>query len=495
MKRRELLQRLEIENNFDVVVLGGGINGSCLYDSLCRQGYRVLLADKRDFASGTSQSSGMMIWGGFLYLKNLDFTTVFRLSRARDNIIHDKSQWVTPQVMRYLPSVGFGRARWWVQSGLWLYWLIGMGRRRPPGWDASFSELDLIKPGFAKGSLTFEEAVLDQSDARFVYRWLGSHQLPGQSALNYCSTTGTYNDLDKLWHLDLKDDINGGHYQIRSKMIVNCAGVWTDQVNASFGIESPFRHAFSKGVYLGIPRIEQHQSHLFFDLGEHGDVLSLVPWGPISLWGPTETAVADISHGVTASLEDIDFLLTHYERRFRVPISQRDIISIRCGLRPLVVNRRYQKAHYPLDLSRRQALVLDTGRPWLSCYGGKITDCTLLASKVTKLLRKTVPPTGEIRIAALQPTLELVTFPGLSQPVISVAYAIENESCITLDDYLRRRTNIAQWLPKGGLGVNDSNVPLLKNIALHITDGDAILAGQQFENYRKKVEHDFSFSI
>ena len=491
------MQRLEAENDFDVVVLGGGINGACLYDSLCRQGYRALLADQNDFASGTSQSSGMMIWGGFLYLRTLDFSTVFKLSCDRDRIVHDKAQWVTPEIMRYLPSAGFGRARWWVQSGLWLYWLIGMGRRRPPRWEATFSELELIKPGFVKGSLTYEEAVLDQSDARFVYRWLASHRFPGQAALNYCNVTGAYKGVDKLWHLVLKDNIAGSHYPIRAKMMVNCAGVWTDQVNASFGIDSPFRHVFSKGVYLGIPRAEQHRSHLFFDLGEHDDVISLVPWGPISLWGPTETAVKDISDGASASNDDVDFLLEHYARRFRDPISRRDIISVRCGLRPLVVDSRYQRERYPLDLSRRQEVFLDTGRPWISCYGGKITGCTRMASRAMKLISKAVGPTGEIRTAdeALQPEPEQMPFPGLSQPVTSVVWATENESTCKLEDYLRRRTNIAQWLPRGGLGENDSNAPFLKHIALQIAGGDPVLAEKSFESYRRKVKNDCDFLL
>jgi len=491
--RRELLQRLEIENDFDVVVLGGGINGACLYDSLCRRGYRVLLADKSDFASGTSQSSGMMIWGGFLYLRNLDFPTVFKLSRDRDCLVRDKARWVACQTMRYLPSAGFGRAKWWVHSGLWLYWLIGMGRRHAPGWEVSFNELDLIKPGFVKGSLTFEEAVLDQSDARFVYRWLACHRFPGQTALNYCNVTGAYNRVDKLWHLVLRDDVAGSHYPIRSKIIVNCTGVWSDQVNAGFGIDSPFRHVFSKGVFLGIPRAEQHRSHLFFDLGEHGDVISLVPWGPISLWGPTETAVKDISDGAAASDRDVDFLLEHYARRFRDPISRRDVVSVRCGLRPLVVDSRYQRDRYPLDVSRRQEVFADTRQPWISCYGGKITGCTRMASRVMNLISKAVSPTGEVRTAheMVRPQPEQTAFPGLSQPVASVAWATEHESACTLEDYLRRRTNIAQWIPRGGLGRNDCNASFLKDIALRIAGGDAALAEQSFGSYCEDIRNSF----
>ncbi len=493
MSRGALLQSLEATREVDVVILGGGINGACLYDSLCRQGYRVLLVDKGDFSSGTSQSSGMMIWGGLLYLRNLDFASVFKLSGDRDRIIDRRPEWVKPEAMRYIPTIGVGRAKLWVQSILWLYWLMGMGRRATPGWQTSFSEMELMKPGFAEGSLRYEEAVVDQSDARFVHQWLAPHRQPGQLAVNYCRMTGEYNAADKQWHLNLKDQIGGGEYAARAKLIVNCAGVWTDEVNAAFGIMTEFRHAFSKGVYLGLPRAPQHRSPLFFDLGEHNDVISLLPWGPISLWGPTETAITNLADGMAATNDDVDFLLAQYARRFRVPVSSRqDIVSIRCGVRPLVVGKNYQGDRYPLDLSRREEVILDSRRPWISCYGGKLTGCTRMAARVSAVIGKTIASAGQAPSSEElpPPAATETTFPGLTSPVVSPAWAVSNESCCTLEDYLRRRTNIAQWVPRAGLGEDDCNAAVLKGIACAIA-GDAAGAEQMFENYRRKVMNEF----
>lgn len=121
MKRHRQVERLQHEHDFDVVVLGAGINGACLYDALCRRGYRVLLVDKSDFGSGTSQASGMMIWGGLLYLRNLEFSSVLQLSHDRDRMIAERIQGTSTATMRYVASSQFGRPAWWVQSGLWLY--------------------------------------------------------------------------------------------------------------------------------------------------------------------------------------------------------------------------------------------------------------------------------------------------------------------------------------------------------------------------------------
>jgi hypothetical protein len=117
-----------------------------------------------------------------------------------------------------------------------------------------------------------------------------------------------------------------------------------------------------------------------------------------------------------------------------------------------------------------------------------------MASKVVKLVRKAVAPTGENYAADDSPgqtEWEPMEFPGLSRPVPSVAWAVDHEACCTLEDYLRRRTNIAQWLPRGGLGENDANAALLKTIALQIAGGDAVLADQLFANYDRKVKNDF----
>ncbi|WPB58478.1 FAD-dependent oxidoreductase [Xylophilus sp. GOD-11R] len=483
------LDRLQHENRFDVVVIGGGINGACLYDRLCREGYRVLLVDRGDFASGTSQASGMMIWGGLLYLRTFDIASVLRLSSDRDRIIERKAGWVTPELMRYLPPAGDRRARWLAQAGLWLYWLMSRGRRRPPRGQTVFPEAGLIRPGLVGGALAYEEAVLGESDARFVYRWIAAPPMPGQIALNYAEVQGDYAVQDRCWHLALTDVRSARTHPIRAALVVNCAGVWTDRVNAVFGIDSPWRHVLSKGVYLGLPRHAEHHASLFFELGSHQDVITHVPWGPISLWGPTETTVETIEEGRVASPEDLDFLLDHYARRYRRPFDRSDIVSVRCGIRPLVVDRHSRFDGYSLDLSRRQEVVRHADKPWISCYGGKITGCSRMAERVWREIRKSIAATGQRRVdhAAMQSRAPQVRFDGIAAPVPSPAWTAEHEMCCTLEDYLRRRTNLAQWIARGGWGPDDSNAPALTAMALEIAQGDAHAAAAMLQGYRHQV--------
>ena len=497
MNRNETIQAIRREGSVDVVILGAGVNGACLYDTLCRRGYRVLLLDKGDFAGGSSQASGMMVWGGLLYLRTLDLATVIRLCADRDRILADKGDWMAPGMMRYLPAARHGRSKAWVRCALWLYWLLGRGRRRAPSSAAHFREQALFKPGVVDGALNYEEAFLADSDARFVLRWIAPHRRAGQHRLNHCAVSGAYDSATRRWRLALRDTIGDQTLHIDSAMMVNCAGVWTDQVNAAFGIETPFRHVFSKGVYLTLPRQPEHEGSLFFELGQHGDVITHVPWGPVALWGPTETAVPSIAEGMRATRADVDQLLEQYARRYRRAASRRDIVALRCGIRPLVVARGYSAEVYPLDLSRRQEVVADRGRPWISCYGGKLTGCSRMAAlAMTHIGRRVRPGAANAPAPAPapperpEPERQYARFPGLSAPVIGAAWSARHEMCATLDDYLRRRTNIAQWSPRGGLGENDCHAGQLQAIALELSDSDQAAARRMFLAYREKIERE-----
>jgi len=485
--------------SFDVVIAGGGINGACLFDRLARQGFRVLLVDRGDFACGTSQASGMMIWGGLLYLRNLDLPTVCKLSAARDRMIEKMPGEVTPSRFRYFLHSASGRGRWLVRSALAFYWLLSRGRRTPPGYQRHCEEEALLNPGLSEGSMVYEEGMLRLSDSRFVLDWITRNISSRHTALNHCGLEGgAFNPRDRLWTLNLRDALSGREFEARARCVVNCAGVWTDAINRTFNIRTPYRHALSKGVYLGLRRPEHLKNPLIFEMGEEGDTLTLTPWGPVALWGPTETAVATIEEGSRVTEADVDFLLHHHGRNLKEPVSRRDIVSLRAGIRPLAVCAGYKADRYPLDLSRRQHVVRDPAVPWISTYGGKLTGCVSLAAKVTRALGLApaeLPGAGEPR--GLQPgeAAPRLRFPGIGETVPSLAWCVENELCCTLEDYLRRRTNLAQWLPRGGLGNADENRPHLSKLAAALFAGNRDKGARAVDRYAARVNEEWRAAL
>lgn len=479
---------------FDAVVIGGGVNGACLYHRLCSLGYSVLLVDQGDFATGTSQASGMMIWGGLLYLRNLDFASVYRFCRARDAMIRDFTDRVGPLPIRFIPMPNVGRSRYFVQSCLQFYWLLGQCQRKFPRFERHFVETGLIRDGAARGALFYEEGSLHNSDSRFVIDWITPYQSSRQVPLNYCSVAaGGYDASEKLWRLELRDTLNGREAETRARWVVNSAGAWVDDVNDRFGIDSPFRHILSKGVYVGFKRPVDHKSTLVFETGYEGDVITLAPWGPVSLLGPTECRVTSTEGAFTPQTEDVRLLLAQAERHLVKLPDSTDIVCLRAGVRALAVPKDFQRDCYTLDISRGHRIVVDHARPYISLYGGKITGCIEVAKDIARQIVRAMPVAESRSITSVtrKPPIEYTSFPSLAQPQPSVKWCMEHEFCYSLDDYLRRRTNISQWIAREGLGHNDEHLPAIRKIAIALAHGNAQNAARDVEHYREKVKKRF----
>jgi glycerol-3-phosphate dehydrogenase len=453
---------------YDAVIIGGGVSGAAVFRELATRGYRVLLVEQNDFASGTSQASGMLVWGGLLYLKNLELRTVHKLSAARDGMLSREPEQVERLRFRYMPLKSGGRSRLLVKAALHAYWHLGGRRRERPFSETSFPCAELLNPERFAKSLVYEEAGLTSSDSRFTLGRLLGRANADQLPLNYCALEGAHwNRASADWSLDLTDRIGGGHVRARARTLINAGGIWADRINEFCGIESGWRHVFSKGVYLAFRRPELLDEALVFEMGQNGDSQTFTPWGPVALWGPTETAITRIEDGFAPSVEDVRFLLDQANRNLREQRGPEDIVSMRCGVRPLAVRRGYSAERYPLELSRRHVVERDRERAALTLYGGKITSSATMATEVARALEDYVIPRRPRGVrgktASRAPLTE--SFPGLDRPLPDPRWCVEHEGCATLEDYLRRRTNLAQWLPRHGLGAADEHVERITGIA------------------------------
>jgi glycerol-3-phosphate dehydrogenase len=481
--------------DFDVVIVGGGISGASVFQRLALAGYRVLLLEKGDFGGGTSQSSAMMIWGNVTDLRRLSLIKVGQSCRSRENLIRTKSEWVIPHKFRLLPLKN-GRKSLSAYLALYTYWLLGAGRRSIPRYQKDFSESCFLKSENFPYSFEYEEASLESSDARFVLDWILSRRYSfDKTAINYCQLSGGhYDSSDKRWHLEINDSICAREIHVKTRCVVNAAGVWTDNLNQQFGIDAPYKHVFGKGVFLGIKRPACHASTLMIETKEDAGCLALIPWGPISLWGPTETRVKSADEGFTAAPADIRFLLKQLNRHLSKAVSTEDIVSLRCGVRPLPVKLSFSDKSDILSVSRQYQIHQDRALPWISIYGGKITSCGLMAKRVENLLKNYLPTTPDasensLSLDVLSPRLE--SFPNLAEKVPSARHCAEQEMCWNLEDYLRRRTNISQWIPRGGLGSQNENLPHLKKLAKTFCSDDESKADKAIKEYQQKIKREF----
>lgn len=474
---------------YDVVVIGAGINGAAICCALSGAGQRVLLVDQGDIGGGTSQASTMLIWGGLLYLKDFEFGTVRDLCRDRDRLIANEPALVRTCAVRYLPTPG-QRAPALVTAALHGYWLMGSSARRRPRRRAVFDEQSLLADDRAS-AWQFEEGTLTESDARFVLAWVQRSVARGAHVRTYARVSAVAREGRGLTRLELTDTITHQTSSVVAPVIVNAAGPGADLVNRLAGIESPFRHALSRGVSIAVPRQSQHQAHLVFD-AEGGNTLTLAPWGPTALWASTESLHPTLAEANALTSDDVAYLLEQYNRRFRQPLSAADVLSVRLGVRPVAVGRAQALDGVGLGLSRHHRLHLDLERRWLTVYGGKLSGCRGLADDVAQHLTDVLPSRAGRRPGGTAPltTPDTATYPGMPDPVVSATWARDHEHCRTLDDYLRRRTNIAQWLPRGGLGRRDEHRAVMLQIARTIHRGDTAAAAADLAASAARVASD-----
>jgi glycerol-3-phosphate dehydrogenase len=444
-----------------------------------KRGKKVLLVEQEDFASGTSQASGMMVWGGLLYLRNFRFRLVRKLSRARDQLLSRYPDRVELRRFTFLPLRKGGRPSWFVHVGLQLYRaLSGFCRGPVRAASPSGSGAQLLAQRFSQG-WSYEEGFLTHSDARFALDWiLTSGQI--DRALNHTEIESLHWDPEaRRYAVTLKDRRTGGQRRVQAERIVNCAGPWADSLNARWGVGTSYRHFPSKGVYLILPSEGDDRAYAM-EMEHHGDTLCWVPWGPVALWGPTETDAAGPEDRL-ARKEDVDFLLERLNRNSQRRWTRNDILNVRVGIRPLALPPGVAVG-YSLDLSRRAVLEMAPDRPWATAFGGKISGALDFAIEMHNRLHQDALLEEDLPFQALpeRPTTSRF-FHGLA--VVEPEWARQHEACRTLEDYLRRRTNAAQWIANGGLGKRGEHLEDLRVIAKILHGGDIAAADQHLEDY------------
>ncbi len=383
--RTSNLQRLSRET-FDVLIVGGGINGAVSAACLSGRGGRTALVDKGDFASFTSQESSNLAWGGIKYMESLDLGLVRKLCASRNHLI--RSYPSTVQEIRFLAvhPRGFRHGLWKLVLGAFLYWFIGgfftkaPRRLRRAAIEKMEPVIDVTK---SDGGFEYSDAYLHDNDARFVWNFIRSSLNYGCVATNYVEVSGAERDADGLWNVRARDVVNGAELVIRARVFVNACGPFVDALNARSGKTTAHRHVFSKGIHLIVNRLTENDRVLTF-FADDGRPFFVVPMGPRSCIGTTDTRVSDPVTQVTD--DDRRFVLDNINKRLRLstPLTESDVIAERCGVRPLVVGGSQggkEKSDWT-ELSRKHVIEVDAPARHVSIFGGKLTDCLNVGAEV-----------------------------------------------------------------------------------------------------------------
>lgn len=369
---------------FDVLIVGGGINGAVAAASLAGRGVRVALIDKGDFASGVSSTSSNLAWGGIKYLESHEYLLVNKLCKSRNKLMRAYPS--TVKEIRFFTTIqrGFRFPPFFVFLGSVVYWIMGRFKTRSPRY-VSARAIEAAEPvvntSKAAGGLEYSDCYLYDNDARFVFNFVRKSLNYGCIAANYVESLGASRE-GELWVSGARDAISGRTFDVRARVLVNACGPYADAHNAFTGETTDYHHLFSKGVHLIVDRITDNRRVLTF-FASDGRLFFLIPMGPKTCIGTTDTQVEDPAVEVTD--EDRDFILANANALLDLdpPLTRASIIAERVGVRPLAIKGEGGKADW-VALSRKHIIEVDEVNRHLSIFGGKLTDCLNVGDEVAE---------------------------------------------------------------------------------------------------------------
>ena len=317
--RKSNVARLD-RGTFDVLVVGGGINGAVAAACLAARGLKVALVDRGDFAGFTSQQSSNLAWGGIKYMETFEMGLVSKLCASRNKLI--RSYPSTVQEIRFFTThtKGFRHGLWKLVAGTWLYWLLGRFFTKTPRLltlGDMAKEEPIVNLDGADGGFEYSDAYLHDNDARFVWNFIRSALDHGCAAANYVESLGSERKGD-VWETRVRDVDTGTEKVVRSRVLLNACGPFVDDENEKSQVKTAHKHVFSKGIHLIVPRLSKSRRVLTF-FADDGRLFFVIPMGPRTCIGTTDTRVASPHSHVTP--EDREFVLSNINKRLRLELS------------------------------------------------------------------------------------------------------------------------------------------------------------------------------
>jgi len=491
--RETAWQRLD-GGTFDVLVVGGGVTGCGTALDAATRGLSVALVEARDLASGTSSRSSKLFHGGLRYLEQRDVRLVREALHERELMLTRLAPHLVHPVTFLYPLKHRIWERPYVAAGLTIYDTLGGKRSMPRHTYLSkakaLTKVPGLRPDALVGAMQYGDGQAD--DARhtmMVARTAVEHGAVVRTSTQVVRLIRETDDagIERVVGAELRDTETGATCRVRSRVVINCTGVWTDDIQAMASDHVPFRVRASKGIHITVPRA-RIASDTGLILRTEKSVLFVIPWKDLWLIGTTDTDWhLDLAHPA-ASASDIDYVLDHVNAVLAKPLTRDDIVSVYAGLRPLLAGESDQTS----KLSREHA-VSRVAPGLISIAGGKYTTYRVMAKDAIDAAIPDLPEstgacvtqdrpiigadgyhdlvmhlTSEAQRRGVTPDrmqqllqrygslVDEVLAPiaddqRLAEPVhaapdylnAEIAYAVTHEGALHLDDILARRTRIA----------------------------------------------------
>ena len=442
-QRRAAIQALE-QDQFDVLVIGGGIVGTGVARDAAMRGLRVALVEQHDFSFGTSSRSSRLLHGGLRYLAQGRVGLVHEASVEKKVVHH-----IAPHLADPLPFI-FPTYRgnkdwvlWQLKIGVKIYDLLCGGRNL--GKSTWHNQQDMLRmvPGLVATNLTGGVRYYDgfTNDSRLALDTLRSAAAKGATVINYCRYKNARQN--GLWECDIEDVLAGRAFKVRAYAVVNATGPWADGLP-----HSTVKLRATKGIHLVVEHSRAPVTETVV-MTEGKRILFVIPWGERTIIGTTDTDYKGSLDDVRADAEDVAYVLKVTNQFFpNAKLTTKDVISAWAGLRPLVADPNGK----PSDVSR--AHEIHNPEPgWWDVAGGKLTTYRLMGEQtVDQIVKKLKKLKGaDVAVAPcrtaqepLLPPSETTGVSAITPPPFGrgpVEHYVNHEWAVHLDDVMVRRTS------------------------------------------------------
>lgn len=364
------------EERFDLLVVGGGINGVGIARDAAGRGLRVCLIEQSDLAAFTSSASTKLIHGGLRYLEYREFRLVREALAERERLLGIAPHLVHP--LRFiLPHTSALRPRWQLRAGLFLYDHLG-GRGHLPGSRAVDLRRNAVgralkadyRHGFAYSDCWVDDSRLVVANAR---------DAADRGAVILTRTRLTQARAERGgWHASCQSVLSGETLQMRAAAVVNAAGAWVNDVRGRLGLSSAEPIRLVRGSHIVVPRLFEGEHAYILQNPDRRIVFAIPFQDGFTLVGTTDVPHTGALDSVSITEAETDYLCASINRYFEQSIHPHDVTWSYSGVRAL----RDDGATDAAAVTRDYELVLERsaqGAPLLSVLGGKITTYRKLA--------------------------------------------------------------------------------------------------------------------
>ena len=442
--------------DFDLLVIGGGITGCGVARDAAMRGLKVALVERDDFASGTSGRSSRLVHGGIRYLEHGQLHLVYELIRERQILLRIAPHLVKPLAFTWPIYRGARVGRLRLSSGLLAYYIMAGGRSRLHSTlnprETLEREPSLESAGLTAGAVYYDACT---DDARLTIANALAAQKSGATVANHTLVTGILRNREKAVGATVSHQYSEESHQVRARVIVSATGVWDNDFTTDKGAR---RGRGSKGAHISVPRerVGNHDALTLISPVD-GRVMFCLPAGSQTILGTTDNWTDESPETVHASISDVDYLLRAANVYFpRAQLTRDDVVSAWAGIRPLASAAEGN----PSAASREHSIVTD-GSGVIHVTGGKLTTYRSMAAEIVDRVQLSLGRKAEAsrtdlvelpgaerakEIARLQSEdgkLAEPLVPGLPYTGAHLLYGVSKELGKSLSDLLIRRVHLA----------------------------------------------------